>query len=383
LTSFIIAKLGFADVDAALSAGTLLPLRHLNIMVSLATPDVCWVTRRWAIPGVKVTANLTTPEPDEIARALHTDIENVLWGKPRELQPVMWLIANKVIASIIKGITDQAEHLWPIYPIIGHGGFHDVLKPTAELLARLVPAIDQELSAVGGWSSEALFLLLYRLLAESDDAIRSRLAPGILGRVTGIIGSNAFVNPARCASANSVLDVHGYYLDYNTAGDSCEYFFDAASDGYLAFADTVVSLANTRITFGYMGVRFTPNSSALIAMQRHQLTAAVEVATARARTDAVFAEFWAAVHDAARRNGGVAHWGQEFEMSAADVAVDYDDELNLWHHVLAEVSAEAPAAFSTAFTRELGLEPVDAGGIMLCDTLTAFERGLGRDMSDP
>jgi len=118
-------------------------------------------------------------------------------------------------------------------------------------------------------------------------------------------------------------------------------------------------------------------------MQRHQLTAAVEVATARARTDAVFAEFWAAVHDAARRNGGVAHWGQEFEMSAADVAVDYDDELNLWHHVLAEVSAEAPAAFSTAFTRELGLEPVDAGGIMLCDTLTAFERGLGRDMSDP
>ena len=108
----------------------------------------------------------------------------------------------------------------------------------------------------------------------------------ILSQVTQVIGSGAVVNPARVGDSTDILDVHGYEVDYAASGDSAEFFFDASERRYLAFADAVVQLAGTHEpVFGYMGIRFTPRSSASIAMQRFALTASVEVATGRARTE--------------------------------------------------------------------------------------------------
>jgi hypothetical protein len=122
---------------------------------------------------------------------------------------------------------------------------------------------------------------------------------------------------------------------------------------------------------------FTPKASALIAMQRYELTACVEVATGRARTDPVYADFWAAVHNAARKLGGVPHWGQESIVpSAADVSANYGEDLERWQQVLAELSAEDPQVFSTCFTRDLGLEPSGSAGLLRYDALTAFLTAL-------
>jgi hypothetical protein len=111
-------------------------------------------------------------------------------------------------------------------------------------------------------------------------------------------------------------------------------------------------------------------------MQRFELTASVEVATARARTDPVYAKFWAAVHKAARDLGGIPHWGQEFIASADDVASHYGKDLQRWRQLLAELSVDDPNVFSTAFTRDLGLEPSGLTGLLLYDVLTAFLSGI-------
>ena len=151
-----------------------------------------------------------------------------------------------------------------------------------------------------------------------------------MARVTAIIGSNAFANPVRAGDSTEILDVHGYYLDYNAPGDSAEYFFDAATDAYLHFADDVIAMAGSKPIFGYMGIRFTPAATASLAMQRWDLTASVEVATARARTDPVFDSFWNAVHAAAKHRGGIPHWGQEFDADAKYIQSVYGDDLDRW-----------------------------------------------------
>ena len=133
-----------------------------------------------------------------------------------------------------------------------------------------------------------------------------------------------------------------------------------------------------------MGIRFTPASSALIAMQRHDSTVSVEVATIRARSDPIYAPFWLDVHAAAHDLDvhatphlvGTPHWGQEFIATADDIRELYGDNIALWRQVLSELSAEDPQVFSTPFTRNLDLEPSGPAGLLLCDPLTAFLNAL-------
>jgi D-arabinono-1,4-lactone oxidase len=380
LLDFVARKMGFQQIARNLG-GAVKPLRHLNILVSLATPDVCWVTRRWTIPSEGGSANLGKPDPDEISRVLHVDIEHELQGQPRDVLPVLNLVARRILEQVKAGI--DAELTWwgmklfpDAYITIDSLASVAYYFPTADFLRDEVPRIVNELTPAGGWSAEALFLLLYRLVTKSADVVRSKLTSPILGQVTGVIGSNAFVNPARVGDATDILDVHGYYLDYNTPGDSCEYLFDAAGDGYRLFADDVITLAKTQTVFGYMGIRFTPAASALLAMQRFELTASVEVATVRARTDPVFAEFWSNVHKAATKRLGIPHWGQEFTCGPDYIQSHYGADLTRWRQVLTDLSVDDPRVFSTEFTRGLDLEPSGTPGLLLCDSLTAFLEAL-------
>lgn len=386
LTNFIVRKMGLEQIAAGLRGSSVKPLRHLGIVVSLATPDVCWITRRWALPGVTATANLGRPELNELEAALRQPVDPHV--APHDAtpgtdpMPILALISKQIIDSIKDGIDRRANENWlfnVLEPTVGVGietsGVQTVLLPVLEFIKREVPSINQAVKAAKGTSGEALFLFLYR--AATDPAVSGTLRGPIVGQVTGVIGSNAYVNPARAGESNDILDVHSYALDYTASGDSAEYLFDASGDGYLAFADAVLDLTRAfQPVFGYMGIRFTPKASALIAMQRYELTASVEVATGRARTDLVYADFWAAVHKAARAHGGIPHWGQEFVASPDDVAANYGEDLTRWRQVLTELSVDDPGVFSTAFTRDLGLEPSGSSGLLRYDALTAFLTAL-------
>jgi hypothetical protein len=392
LTAFVIRQMGLQQLEAGLQASPATPLRHLNVTVSLATPDVCWITRRWALPGVIGSANLGRKKLDDVELALRQPD----WTPGTDPMPVLTLVSNQIVRKVILGIDNVgAQHdlgsdilndfFVPFVPPVLGGvavrqiAVNIVLIPLLRFIEREIPRISQAVIAAKGTSGEALFLFLYNIVTDTDAAVRERLRGPIVSTVTGVIGTNAYVNPVRAGESNDVLDTHSYRLDYTACGDSAEYLFDAAGDGYLAFADAVVALSRSGSEtpiFGYMGIRFTPRASALIAMQRFELTASVEVATARSRTDPVYPEFWAAVHEAARAHGGIPHWGQQFIASAGDLSAYYGEDLERWRQVLAELSVDDPEAFSTAFTRDHGLEPSGAAGVLLYDALTAFLMAL-------
>lgn len=376
ILEFALEKMGLSRVAASLKGGPVRPLRHLNIVLGLTDPDICWITRRWLIPDAAGTANLEKPRPDQIADTLRADINHQLWGEPRDPVPVMELVGSQIIASVAEGVDREATQWFILKPIIGYIGHSEFTIPLTEFIARMIDSITEELRLVNGWSAEALFLLLYRLVTRSDPTIREKIKSPLLLQIAQIVGSNAFINPARAGESCDMLDVHGYYLDYNTPGDSAEYFFDASAQGYLDFTDEVLTLAKRHNAFGYMGVRFTPKASALLAMQRYDLTASVEVATSRAQTDPVYSDFWAAIHEAATRYLGIPHWGQEFDQSASSIETNFGNDLATWRRALVTLSVDDTRIFSTQLTRDLGLEPEGAEGFFVYDALTAFLAAL-------
>ena len=61
LIEFVVKNMGLSQLAQDLRGAPSTPLRHLNIAVSLASTNVCWVTRRWAVPATVGAANLEHP----------------------------------------------------------------------------------------------------------------------------------------------------------------------------------------------------------------------------------------------------------------------------------------------------------------------------------
>jgi hypothetical protein len=219
-----------------------------------------------------------------------------------------------------------------------------------------MPRICREHEAAGLVIGEALFLVLYRLA--TDPILRPDSTRAVAFAVSQLIGGNTVNKFLRAGLASELLDTHDYTLDGAQVGNSAEFFFDpAASNAHLRFVDGVISLANAHApVFGYIGIRFMPQTAALLGMPRFATSASVEVSTARSRMEDVYAGFWDAVHALANASGGVAHWGQELRQSGGDIASRYGAALAVWRRALGEVGGSA-STFSTAFSRDHGLEP--------------------------
>lgn len=68
-------------------------------------------------------------------------------------------------------------------------------------------------------------------------------------------------------SGKKTLDAHDYDIDGAQVGNSGEFHFDAAAGTYLELVDDTIRAAlRSASIFGYLGIRFTPRASALIAM---------------------------------------------------------------------------------------------------------------------
>jgi hypothetical protein len=205
------------------------------------------------------------------------------------------------------------------------------------------------------------------------------IASAVSAVIAGSFSRLARAGPASGPLYQNMLDAHDYGVDHATIGNSAEFHFDAGSSAYLDFIEDVRSLALEHFpVFGYIGIRFTPASSALIAMQQFALTASVEVSTPRTRLHDVYTGFLNAVHGAARARGGIPHWGQEMQDTSVELAAVYGDRLLRWRNALADISAGASQVFSTAFSRDKGLEP--GGGSLAAtqddDAIDLFLSGL-------
>jgi hypothetical protein len=346
----ILQDLGLADLARGLRGAPTFPLRHINIAVNLARPTQCWARRMWRPPD-SIHIPPVPPPPE----------------KP-----------NFFMEAVTRHKRDPEAMLDALFEALSKESFWVLLASRVGriYLERWARRTARQSKAAGATSGETLFLMLYILA--TNRTLGPFAKPHIIDVVSDLIGGG-FSDLVLAGLATDLLDKHNYELDGAQSGNSAEFFFDASSEEYLGFIDEVIALVQLHSpVFGFMGIRFTPGATALIAMQRFPMTVSVEVATARSRLKDVYGTFWTQLHQAANKRRAIPHWGQEFRQSAPDIEAHYGQNLLTWRRMLSELSIDGPSTFSTTFSQEIGLEPkgAPATGIFDSDSVDQFLAGL-------
>jgi hypothetical protein len=140
--------------------------------------------------------------------------------------------------------------------------------------------------------------------------------------------------------------------------DSIEVVFDATSANYLAFLDEILPIAPSFQQAGYISLRPSLGSSALLSMHNgYGMNRASSIEIASLKNLPGNAAWMSYVHQAAVRYGGRPHWGQYNKLDAVDTAMLYAGALTPWREALTIVSGTSKV-FSNEFTRKRGIEPV-------------------------
>lgn len=165
------------------------------------------------------------------------------------------------------------------------------------------------------------------------------------------------------AISYAVMDTHDY-LDQscNVNVDSIEVFFEASDPMLVVFVDALIAFEvrqeyEGRAFLGYASLRFTGQGSALLAPQRWQATAVVEVAGLRDVGGVTELVDFAITLSRDRNFSGILHWGQRNESDVGDIEWRFNrnGDLDRWRGALRALSADADT-FSSRFTRQTGLE---------------------------
>jgi hypothetical protein len=229
------------------------------------------------------------------------------------------------------------------------------------------------------WLRNAVRPTLGETMNELRAALLERSDP--LERAAGIytwqcIVYNAFAaqQAERDVEAISYAVMDGWdYLDRScfVNGDSIEVFFDATDPTLIAYVDALIAYEmvqefNSKAFAGYVSLRFTGPSRALLGMQRWPVTCAVEVSGLRGVTGSQeLIDF--AISLALNRNvRGILHWGQRNESFRSHVQQRFGDTLQepygplqTWRNALGRITEHGRLdGFSSVFSRRLGLEVV-------------------------
>jgi hypothetical protein len=170
---------------------------------------------------------------------------------------------------------------------------------------------------------------------------------------------------AYSAISYAVMDGHNY-LDKscNVNVDSIEVFFDATDPMLVAFVDALIAFEirqefRGRAIVGYVSLRFTARTRALLGMQRFPVSCAVEVAGLKDVTGTTELIDFAIALSRDRNFRGILHWGQRNPSTAADIEFRFGDDLRVWREALARITDNGRLdGFSSGFTRRVGLEVV-------------------------
>lgn len=172
------------------------------------------------------------------------------------------------------------------------------------------------------------------------------------------------------ARSYAVMDRKNYLdrsCEWNV--ESVEVFFDAADSRLVAFVDALIAFEISqemrgKAFLGYASLRLTGSTRATLGMQRWATTCAIEVAGLVDLSGSRDLVEYATRLALNPNMGGILHWGQRNTATAADVERLFgtgvgpgDGPLGQWRRQLGRV-ASRDDAFSSAFTRRTGLEPI-------------------------
>jgi len=174
------------------------------------------------------------------------------------------------------------------------------------------------------------------------------------------------------AISYAVMDGHDY-LDKscNVNVDSIEVFFDAADPMVVAFVDALLAFEvaqenHGKAFVGYISLRFTGSTAALLGEERFARTCVIEVAGLKDVTGVTELIDFAISLALDPNFKGILHWGQRNESNRQQIEERFGDTLasptgNLqrWRSALSLITRHGKLdGFSSAFTRATGLEIV-------------------------
>lgn len=138
--------------------------------------------------------------------------------------------------------------------------------------------------------------------------------------------------------------------------NSCEIMFDAADERYIQLVSTLAAQAPGFNQAGYISLRYSRCSHALLSMHnvRSDHAVSIEVSTLKGLSGS--ASWIENVLTLAQTLGGRPHWGQQNHPDAAQVGLLYPETFDRWRAVLGGFS-RGSQLFSNAFTVARGLEP--------------------------
>jgi hypothetical protein len=145
-------------------------------------------------------------------------------------------------------------------------------------------------------------------------------------------------------------------------GQSTEIFLDGSTGAYVQMlTDELLPMIDGYVAahgylVGWIAIRFTGPTQALLGMQRWNPTVAIEVAVLRgtAHADALLR----GVQTFAIRHGGTVHWGQQIDLGPAEIEAMYP-ELPVWRTQLRLLAPDQTGlcTFDNDACRQLGLTP--------------------------
>jgi hypothetical protein len=305
------------DPPAALGADTSVPSRFLQIALTSQGRANCWITRRW---------------PTTVAEDLAPTLPGPWCGRA-------------VAAAILLGTATALDHeaaLVALIPFVGIVWSAELFMRANEL--RLAVAEDLTMGEAAGRAITA--------------AWRSGLGFVVPGLNETMVGNRLAESVRTGRRGPSHLMMTG-----GREGPDCfrsrstELIFPGNTPAYLDYLSVLVNAGENFRQAGYISLRFSAPSRALISM--HSFSApyvvSIEVAClAGLEGSKDWVEF---AERMAKAFGGRPHWGQEHHFTGIEVEQLYSDAtLERWREALRSVSG-TNRTFSNAFSRRCGLEP--------------------------
>jgi hypothetical protein len=284
---------------------------------------------------------------------------------------------NGVLKQVIKEIEDfvssNGEIIGPALgtaAATGGGGLLPFLAPflaILAILASLLAALERASSPRFGQVMDDV----RKALLDNPDPIQ-RMA-GLL--VWQMIASEVFSDQQKDsdyeAISYAVMDGHDYFdRSCNVNVQSIEVFFDATDPMLIAFVDALLAFEiGQEVTLGhafvgYISMRFTGQTRALLGPQKFPLSCAVEVAGLADVAGTKELIDFASTLALDNNFKGILHWGQHNESTRAhiqerfgDPAVDPGSPMARWRNALKFITDNGNLdGYSSAFTRRTGLE---------------------------
>lgn len=167
------------------------------------------------------------------------------------------------------------------------------------------------------------------------------------------------------AISYAIMDAHDYKnVGCEVNGDSIEVFFNAVDDRMVTFVDLVLAFEKRQelrgLAFaGYLSLRFSGPSGALLGMQQWPTSCSIEIAGLKNVSGSQELIDYASRVALNPNIGGVIHWGQHNDCTPADTARLFSNSIARWRRQLAALTDNGRLhRFSSQFTRRTGLEVV-------------------------